>query len=561
MRRIKWWPIIGLLLSSCENSISSGPTLSVSGSGNSPTQSVSNSSQTIEPEDESVSKVKVLDNGKAVLYVDGKPFNLRGAQLRIDGLMNRLESLADAPRPLTYEEMEVYFKKASEIGINTLQLPLEWSKIEISKDEYNFELVDALLSMCNKYNLKCEFLWFSTNMCGDVHQFHVPTYILDDTTTYPRIDATNPIRNHKLYGDFYYLVLDNPNLMERESKVLNKIMDYVYKWNNKNGKKNPLIGVQVHNEPDGLLRWRLNQYNLKYKGKSINPEFLWKMILNALDNAGKTIKSAEYKIYTRVNLTVTHGIDSFKEFPALKMSPLDVMALEGIDIVGDDPYIESPVAINKTMRAYSINNNYPMVCENMGDYASSPAMFLTSYQAGGCYMFYELATSEYFVFANRGGTYHIDQGLLNPDLSYKSHSEDTINIIKGVQKMESIIPIVSSADFAVFNALTPEPKENLSQIINTSNLSFTFTTSNGAIGYAIEHDNYAYLYANKDSEITINNANIRYKADIGAFVGDDFKIEEEKYITNMVAVEANKLYRISIRSINETVTSTTNKNV
>ena len=552
MRRLGVLLMMGLLLSSCDN---------IDNSLSSSVVDVNNSTSSITNKEEVVSEVEKLSNGKPYLLVDNKPFNLRGAQLRIDGLMNRLSSLSGAPKPLTFEEMEVYFKKASEIGINTLQLPLEWSKIEVNKDEYNFELVDALLSMCNKYNLKCEFLWFSTNMCGDVHEFHVPSYILNDDVTYPRINATNPIKNHKLYGDFYYLVLNNPNLMERESKVLTKVMKHIYEWNKVNGKKNPLIGIQVHNEPDGLLRWRLSQYNLKLNGESIEPTYLWKMTLEALNNAGKTIKASKYKIYTRVNLTVTLGVGDFKEFPNLDMSPIDVMNLEGIDIVGDDPYVESPKAINKMLKEYSIKDNYPMVCENMGDYKSSPSLFLTSYQAGGCYMFYELATSEYFIFANKGSSYHIDQGLLNSNLTNKSHSEDTINMIKGIKKVESIVPIVDSKNFAAFNVISNEPKLQLTQTVNTSNLSFTFVTNNGSIGYAIEKDDYAYLFVTKDSEITINNASIRLKADIGAFINDEFLISEEQYITNQIPLKANKLYRINIRNINDIVTSTTNENV
>ncbi len=547
MKRIGVLLMFGLMLSSCNNISSSN-------------SSFSNLSE-ISRENDVVSKVERLSDSKTCLIVDGKPFNLRGAQVRIDGLMNRLSTLEDAPKPLSFEEMEVYFAKAKEIGLNTLELPVEWSKIETSKDVYNFDLVDALLTMCNKYDLKCEFLWFSTNMCGDVHEFHVPSYILNDEESYPKISADKLYKDNKLYGDFYFLVLNNPKLMQREEKVLSQIMNHVYEWNQNNGNKNPLIGFQVHNEPDGLLRWRLKQNNLKLNVKSVEPMYLWKMILESLNNAGMAIKKSNYKIYTRVNMTVTLGVDNFKEFPDLNMSPLDVMDLEGIDIVGDDPYVDSPSIINQVVKRYNVKNNYPMICENMGNYSSSPSLFLTAYQAGGCYMFYDLATSEYFIYANKGSSYQMDQGLLNYDLTYKSHSEDTINIIKSIKDMECIVPLTDSKDFACFNVKTISPLTSISQTINTSNISLTFKTNDGAIGCAIEHGEYVYMFANKKSKMIINNADIRLKIDIGVFKDEEYVVKEEQYITNEIDLTPNKLYRVSIRKIHDKVVSTTNEYV
>ena len=38
---------------------------------------------------EYVSRVRTLENGRTYLEVDGKPYAIRGAQVRIDGLYNR----------------------------------------------------------------------------------------------------------------------------------------------------------------------------------------------------------------------------------------------------------------------------------------------------------------------------------------------------------------------------------------------------------------------------------------------------------------------------------------
>ncbi|MCI5746195.1 MAG: DUF4978 domain-containing protein, partial [Erysipelotrichaceae bacterium] len=480
-----------------------------------------------------VSRIVKLNDNKTYLEVDGKPYTLIGAQIRIDGLMNRDEKLTDAPSSLSYEQMRPYFKKAKECGINTLQLPIDWKDIEISKDVYDFTQVKALLDCCNEFDLKCEFLWFSTNMCGDSHSFHIPDYIFYNEEEYPHIQAKSPYFS-SMYGDVDYLVLNNPSLMERERKVLQKIMEYVVTYNRQNGNKNPLIGFQVHNEADGLLRWRLDQQKLKMNDMDMTPEKIWEMTLQALDNAGQAIKNSTYQIYTRCNMTVTLGVEPFPQFSDKSFSPLDVLALKGIDMIGDDPYNVLPHAINQTIRKYNVNNNYPHIAENMGDYDNSPSLFLSAYQAGGCYMFYDFATPQYFNYINQNGSYHMDQGLLNDDLSYKNHSLQTISIIKGIGKMGSVLPLIDSSDFAIFNVLSQYPKENFTQEISTSKLKITYTSKKAGVAFAISQDEYLYIYSNEDASFILNDVSFIYKADIGYFSNDTFIVEKSEIINPVI---------------------------
>lgn len=510
-----------------------------------------------------VSCLKQTESGKVYLEVDGNPYSMIGAQLRVDGLLNRhFDFFPNANPALTYEEIEEYFKKAKEVGINTLGLSLDWRRIEVAKDVYEFTLVDKLLEMANKYDLKCEFLWFSTNMCGDTHSFQIPDYIFDDEETYSRYEA-NSYSESGMYGKYIWLVLNDPDLMEREALVLEKLMNHIYEWNLANGSKNPLIGMQIHNESDGLLRWRLVQKELKYNGVDVTPEELWQVTLDALDNAGKAVKRGKYKIYTRCNMTVSYGVNEFPQWIGKNLSPLDVIALEGIDMVGDDPYVEDPKIINKSVKSYSVNGNYPHIAENMGNYASSPSLFLTAYQAGGSYIFYDFATPEYFVYMNKvnNSSYQMDQGLLNPDLSFKTHTQNTLDILNGIKRMGNILPLIDNTNFIAFNVLNSFPETNLSQIICTENLRIKYETSEGGIAFAIEHEEYVYLYSTKDCKMTIENASFIYKADIGYFDGMEYVIEKSETVNPVIGVKGLNLYRIKIRNINEEVTSTSNEYV
>lgn len=523
-----------------------------------------NQEEVVDPNaDYLVSRIVELSQNKTYIEVDGKPYAIRGGQVRLDGLTNDYLDEPDRPAPLTDSEIELYFKTAKEIGLNTVEIPIEWRRVEPAKDQYDFSLVDKVLTMANNYDLKMELLWFSVNMCGDSFANQVPTYIFEDTYTYSRFTCDKHIVS-RMYGEATWLIANDPDLMERETKALTNLMQHVHEWNLANGRKNPLIGVQVHNEADGMLRWRLPQRNLKYNGSPADPTFVWNAILGGLDNAGKAIKASKYKVYTRVNMTVTLGTGMFPEYPNHNFSARDVIALEGIDIVGDDAYNEEPTNINKDMKQYSINGNYPHIAENMGDYASSPSLFLTTYQAGGSYMFYDMATPEFFVYLNGNSDYHMNQGLLKPDLTYKDHTAETLRIVAGIKKMDSIIPLVYSTDFAAFNVKTKTPNVSHTQTICTSNIEVTYKTNNGGIAFAIEHDGYLYIYSTKDCMFSINNATYYLGAQIGYYNGEEFVVDQLQYLPymgNEFNVTAEKLYRFKITEIVREVKSTTNENV
>src|SRR5690554_5597690 len=212
-------------------------------------------------EDDFVVVSKIADgvNQQKVIEVLGKPFLSIGGQIRLDGLLNRGEGEhtppEGAPKALTIAEVEPYIKEAKNMGLTVLQIPIEWRHIEPQKDTYDFTIVSDLLTLINKYDLKMEILWFSTNMTGDVHSFHIPNYIWQDDVNYPKMysfindQQQNPYWSW-MYGEVGYMVLDHPNLLERESKVLENLMGYIYEWNQSNNLKYPVIGVQIHNESD-----------------------------------------------------------------------------------------------------------------------------------------------------------------------------------------------------------------------------------------------------------------------------------------------------------------------
>ena len=65
-----------------------------------------------------VSRIAKTSEGKVYLEVDGKPFPLFGAQIRVDVFKN-CDKLTDA-------QIEPYFQKAAQLNLNCVQVPITW---------------------------------------------------------------------------------------------------------------------------------------------------------------------------------------------------------------------------------------------------------------------------------------------------------------------------------------------------------------------------------------------------------------------------------------------------
>lgn len=492
----------------------------------------------------------VSENGRTYIDYRGKPFLMLGGQIRVDGLMNRGEGefspVAGAPAAFTAEEIEPYIRRASEFGLTVVELPVDWRDIEPEMDRYDFSVPDTLLKLCNKYDVKAEFLWFSTNMCGDSHSFHIPDYIWEDEVTYPKLDSAYNYFNW-MYGFMGHLVLDNPNLMEREGKALKALLDHVYEWNEQNGKKYPLIGIQIHNEPDGLVRWRSSQAQLLERNDMTYAD-LWKMTLNALNNAGMAAKTGKYKIYTRCNMTVSFNMDEFSE--AKGCSPKDVYDLDGIDIVGDDPYTTSTPAAANVIRSYTYEMNYPHIAENMGNYDNTASLMLAAVTNGGGYAIYDFITPQYFNFMNeyQGSSYQMDQGVLNDDFSEKPHSADAERTVKGLAIAAEMLASVKLEAIAGLNIESDKPEKLLEKNYTIDGITLGFFTENGAKGYMFTDGKAVYIFTDEAAILDFYSVGTSKAVYSGRFSGQEFVNEGKSYIvgTKLIA-EGNKLYKVELK--------------
>lgn len=495
-----------------------------------------------------VVEIKKNAYGASRLFVEGHPFLLRGAQIRLDGLTNRGSGIHEppsgAPKAKTIEECEPYFAAASEFGFNTVEVPLSWRDLEPKEGIYDFSSAEKILTLAERHSLKVEFLWYSYNMCGDSHSFSIPSYIFDDESRFPVYEQKDPAYFSWMYGDTKHLVVDTPLLLEKEALVLQKLNAAVFSWSE--GHSNVLIGIQIHNEADGLLRWRLAQQKLALQGVPLDSLALWKAILHSLDNAGSAWKKGPYPAFTRVNLTTAYSVQPFAGFEQEGCSPKDVYDLSGIDLIGDDPYVESPSAISKDVESfYSLEGNVGHIAENMGAYANTASLMLAAFCKGGGYAVYDLATPEFFTYMNQS-SYRMDQGILNTDLSYKSHSLAVKRLLQGIADLGELPSLVDQGDFLGFNLATNDPQISFQETLRNHQRPIECRFSEGGVALSLEYEDYGYFYSTEPVEWLFPEGGINYNYESGSFLQGVWNKKGEGYWNDALHGEAGVLYRLKV---------------
>ena len=230
----------------------------------------------------------VNKDGKAYIEYKGRPYLMYGVQIRTD----EAEEIANSE-----SELEQNFSKAAELGFRSVMLPLRWRSFETENGVYDFKRLDSYIVWADKYDLDIHLLWFGSNVCG--RQKSLPAFILGDTEAYKRIDGE-------------YIDLSNNALLIKEKAALGQILNRLYK---KDLNRRTAV-IQIENEPDYGSKWQ-NQYNdcLRY-----------------INELGMLVKKSRYSVVTRVNITANAELKT-------NNVPEDILALDGIDAVGVDIYI------------------------------------------------------------------------------------------------------------------------------------------------------------------------------------------------------------------------------
>lgn len=504
------------------------------------------------------SEIRVNADGTETFLVGGEPFLYLGAESRFEAYTNC--DKAD------YDDYEKYVAAAADLGCNVLAVSVDWADIEIEKGVYDYTVINKILGYGLAYNVKIDLLWYSALMCGDSHEWHLPKYIFDETPRYQifRDGVEQPyIAESTNYGIQTLMRIDDATFMERETAVVEALMEHIYQWEEARDFPKVLIGVQVYNEVDAFPEKRLEQYSVSLNGRKITKDEVWATIRTAMNNCGKAFKSSPYQVMTRTNFLrpACSDIGNSSGISPIERA-LEIFNLEYIDSVGYDPYLNDFSKLKTTIEYYQkhLPLNFTHIAENgkgstkgEGSYVNGEGEILLSVSMNTGYVLYELASPK--KFDNEG----YGQGVLDPvTLEDYSYTENLRKMYFALKNVGAVAASVNPSEFAAFNIDSSTGKTVWNKTVNTSSVAFKFNTSTGAKGFAIVHEGYIYAYSQGMATLTLSNGSFS-NVETGKLVGTAWVKDGDGVLNeNTLTFDGISVYRIKIDATNGALTSDTN---
>lgn len=476
--------------------------------------------------------LKKTETGRVYMEKNGKPFVYTGAAIRLDGYPHFQER--------TFEEMEEQFRLAAELGVNSVQVQIVWGDIEKQKDVYDFRQLRTMLEWAVEYGLYVDLLMGTPQEC----HWYLPDYIYEDEATYPKYQST-----HK--GAYWWngyhgtMVYGHPNLIERETKFITAVTDFLYEWEKNNGNPNIVVSFGINNEPDGFVRWVLVDYELSLPDGSrrLTDKEAWEALYVTLEAEGRAYKESKYRAITRTNLIKLweneYGLDTY----ARRMYDLGT-----IDIIGDDTYTESisnqTKAMNDLMTGH-FANNFPHVAENSGAFENAASLVLSALMQGAGYSIYCLALPEGYVDPNDASYDYWEQGILDPvTWEDKAHTQTVRDVLHGINKAGLQVAVADLNQMKAFNTVQNFPQSELEETAQIGGRTITYKTVNGGLAYAIYYKGYTTVLATADCTMEFSGDAIT-QVQKGSF--NDFAFVSEGDVTiegNVLSLSAHTCYRL-----------------
>ena len=110
-------------------------------------------------------------DGRTQLLVDGKPFIALSGELH-NSTTGSVEYMADV------------WKRMADLHMNAVIAPVTWELLEPVEGQFDYSIIDNMISGARKENLKLVVLWFGTWKNGE--SMYVPAWVKKDTKRFPR---------------------------------------------------------------------------------------------------------------------------------------------------------------------------------------------------------------------------------------------------------------------------------------------------------------------------------------------------------------------------------------
>ncbi|MDR2651874.1 MAG: DUF5597 domain-containing protein [Prevotellaceae bacterium] len=161
--------------------------------------------------------------GSAVqLIVNEKPFIILGGELG----NSTASSLIDT---------EAAFFKLQKLNLNTALVPVYWEQIEAEEGKFDFSMIDGIINLAQKHDLKIVFLWFGA--WKNSMSCYAPSWVKENYTDYPRA-VTETGKTLEILTAF------DKNNLETDKRAFCQFMKHLAKTD----KNRTVIMIQVENE-------------------------------------------------------------------------------------------------------------------------------------------------------------------------------------------------------------------------------------------------------------------------------------------------------------------------
>ncbi len=470
----------------------------------------------LEKRQESEPVISCVANRNGFNYIEykGMPRLLYGIEARIDDYLGAYNPYGNAAKLKTIYQ---YFQKTAEAGFREIAIPVPWYWIERNEGQFDFSLVDTLVTNAERYHLKIQLIWFGSNVCG---WSNVPNYIDNNTTMYPRY----PVEGSPLD-------LSHENLISRESRAFTRLLDFLAQRDH----TNVVYMIQLENEPD-------------HKGAT--PQ-LWaggqkSAALNTINMLGQIVHNSPLKMVTRVNFTGwTTSADEMKDYP-------------GVDIIGRDVYSDVLDSFLSSSSYFDYAWNVNHTPENGAQYKNIINLALSAFERGNGYIHYELRTtdwrtSEYDLglyrstsgngWIERDGTQMVPYSLSKTDPDIEVDMQEVKAFHEMIYKADKQIASSPSANNAAFNL------DDISGLVietkSFGDYRATYTSPVGGEAFAMQaSDGSAILMSLKDnSSFAFSTLPPSSVASIGYFD------EENEWVETSVRTIANNTVVLNAKEV------------
>lgn len=175
-----------------------------------------------------------MKNRKSLLQADGKTWIAIAGEVHNSSSSNA-------------SYMEEIWKKAKELGLNTLLLPVSWELIEPKEDQFTFELVDKLVQQARDAKMHIIFLWFGT--WKNAQSTYAPEWVKKDLQRFPRAEM-EPGKRKIILKNFYNMPYTTLSYLGEETKradakAFARLMRHLREIDEK---ERTVLAVQVENE-------------------------------------------------------------------------------------------------------------------------------------------------------------------------------------------------------------------------------------------------------------------------------------------------------------------------